>query len=208
MTYSNDEKVCYIKSCLTGCRDDNPQRTTAALVHYNCLDNHDCGSSFVQMSDNNFGLIGQKKTYCGRDTPENFYSIGNKMTIRVQVGSSTTSGAPEFRATYKAEVCNRIHTEKDGVILSPAYPGEYPPNLDCKIQIQLKDNGLKLAIFFTDFELESSNQCSADYLQIDNGEKLCGTDLPLPVFKQTGTAILTFHTNNANQGRQLLATVC
>ena len=170
------------------------------MANYNCLDNDDCGSSFVQMSDANFGMIQQKKTYCGRDKPDNFYSIGNKMSIKVQVSSPQPGVKYQFKAQYKAERCNRVHTENNGIILSPSYPGQYPPSVECQIEIQLKDSALKLVLSFTDFELENSNECVADYLQVDNGPKLCGRDLPLPVFKTTASAVIRFHSNQDNQG--------
>ena len=152
------------------------------------------------MSDATFGMIQQKKTYCGHDKPDNFYSIGNKMSIKVQVSSPKPGIKYQFKAQYKAERCNRVHTENDGIILSPSYPGQYPPSVECQIEIQLKDSALKLAIFFSDFELEDSNQCVNDYLQVDNDPKLCGSQLPLPVFRNKASAMIRFHTNEANEG--------
>ena len=204
VTYSNSNfnrpNTCFMKTKMTNCHY-LADVTSASLVHYNCLDNDDCGSAFVQMSDGNFGMIQQKKTYCGRDKPDNFYSIGNKMSIKVQVSSPQPGIKYQFKAQYKAERCSRVHTESNGVIFSPSYPGQYPPSVECQIEIQLKDSALQLAIFFSDFELEESNQCVNDYVQIDNDPKLCGSQLPLPVFRNKASAMIRFHSNDANQGQ-------
>ena len=53
---------------------------------------------------------------------------------------------PEFRAKFKAEICDRIYTDTSGVIFSPNHPDLYPNQLDCTIQIQLKDSQLKIQV--------------------------------------------------------------
>ena len=51
---------------------------------------------------------------------------------------------PEFRAKFKAEICDRIYTDTSGVIFSPNHPDLYPNQLDCTIQIKLNDPQLKI----------------------------------------------------------------
>ena len=53
---------------------------------------------------------------------------------------------PEFRAKFKAEICDRIYTDTSGVIFSPNHPDLYPNQLDCTIQISLKDPQLKIQV--------------------------------------------------------------
>lgn len=53
---------------------------------------------------------------------------------------------PEFRAKFKAEICDRIYTDTSGVIFSPNHPDLYPNQLDCTIQISLKDSQLKIQV--------------------------------------------------------------
>lgn len=107
----------------------------------------------------------------------------------------------EYRIKYRSEICNRIHSEQNGVIISPAYPDVYPPSMDCLIKIQLEDINLKLAIFFSKFELENSQNCNSDYVQIDNGPKNCGKVSPLPFFKNSNSADIKFRSNDKLSGK-------
>ena len=109
----------------------------------------------------------------------------------------------EYRMKYRSEICNRIHTEPNGIVISPAYPDVYPPNMDCLIKIQLEDVGLKLAIFFSKFELENSQNCNSDYVQIDNGPKNCGKFPPQPFFKNSNSADIRFRSNDVLSGKSL-----
>lgn len=118
--------------------------------------------------------------------------------------TSKTSGTPEFRAKYRAETCSRTHTEANGLILSPKYPELYPNNVDCQIKIEIDDISSKLAIFFSKFELENSNDCMNDFLQIDSGPKFCGQELPPPYFKNSNSAQIRFKTNDNLSGKTIL----
>ena len=83
---------------------------------------------------------------------------------------------PEFRAKFKAEICDRIYTDTSGVIFSPNHPDLYPNQLECTILISLKDPQLKIQVFFTSFDVENSNGCNNDYLE-HYGKKYCGSNL-------------------------------
>ena len=108
-----------------------------------------------QVSNQNMGqMIGQDKTYCGKETPPNFFSYGSAAQIKIQIDSETHGLVPEFRAKikpefkpeFKAEICDRIYTDTLGVIFSPNHPDLYPNQLDCTIQISLKDPQLKIQV--------------------------------------------------------------
>lgn len=159
----------------------------------------------ILFQDANQGqTIGQEKSYCGKEKPKDFFSLGPKAKIRIQVDStSKTSGTPEFRAKYRAETCSRTHTEPNGLILSPKYPDLYPNNVDCQIKIEIDDISSKLAIFFSKFELENSNDCMNDFLQIDSGPKFCGQGLPPPYFKNSNSAQIRFKTNDNLSGKAI-----
>ena len=96
----------------------------------------------------------------------------------------------------KAETCNRVLTESNGLLLYPGYPEAYPASLDCSFKIVVEESSLKLALFFSKFELESSASCANDYLQIDSQPKICGKELPDPYFKNSNQIDIRFHTND------------
>ena len=95
----------------------------------------------------------------------NFYSFGDRAEIKIALDSYTgPSGqkTPEFITKYKAEICNREHTEANGVVLSPNYPNLYPNSMDCLIKLAMPDAFLKISLFFASFQLESSANCISD----------------------------------------------
>ena len=75
-------------------------------MHYDCRDNHNCGSSFVEFRDRNSGQhIGQERHYCGHETPPDFFSLGSEAQVIIQIDSTQKDKyPPKFDATYKAEV--------------------------------------------------------------------------------------------------------
>ena len=95
--------------------------------------------------------MGQSKSYCGREKPEDFYSIGQNAEIRIQVDSTSlsNSGPPEYRAKIKAERCNRVLTEENGFIASPGYPYQYPKDIDCTIELKVDVESV-VSIFFVE----------------------------------------------------------
>ena len=200
-TYSRPNR-CFLKHKMQNCRAHNGLES-GTLMHYDCRENHNCGGSFVQIKDAVPGnMIGQETSFCGNKKPDEFYSLGNHVQIKIEF-DSTTSSTAEFRAKYKAEKCNRIHYEPNGPIISPGYLDQnlYAPNLDCLIQIKLDDNQLKIGLFFLTFELEDSTNCVSDYLRIDSNDKLCGRKLPDPYFKNSNSLDMYFHTNDRLQGK-------
>jgi hypothetical protein len=53
--------------------------------------------------------------------------------------------------------CNRTIYADSGVIESPNFPNEYPPNLNCAWKIVVS-KGNKINLQFTEFDLEHENQ--------------------------------------------------
>ena len=96
-------------------------------------------------------------------------------------------------------MCNRIQTESNGIIQSPIINGYYPPNLDCTIDIQTEKLS-KIQIYFSKFDVENSPNCVNDFMQVNNGPKLCGNKLPDPVFSSTNTAKIIFRSNDRVEG--------
>ena len=190
---------CHLKYELQRCESSDAY-LSASIMLFNCGDNHDCGGSFVQFKDSGLGHpIGQEKTYCGSQTPQNFFSYGEEAQVKIQLDSSANGFVPEFRARVQSEVCNREHNEQSDIVLSPGFPHQYPPNVDCTITIKVSDSLLTLQIFFDKFEMENSNNCVNDWLQIDNGPKVCGTSLPDPYFKSHADSTVRFHSNDQLQ---------
>ncbi|CAM1300261.1 Uncharacterised protein g2655 [Pycnogonum litorale] len=106
------------------------------------------------------------------------FSSGKGFQIRVQQRecSFQTSG-PIARTTRpsRVESCDKTFSGSMFEILSPSFPGKYPNAASCNYMInKLNSNICKLEVDFMRFDVESSENCQYDFLEID-GKRLCGT---------------------------------
>lgn len=79
--------------------------------------------------------------------------------------------------------CGGTYTSEQGMITSPSYPNSYPLNAEC-VWILNTSPGSRITLSFSVFDIESSENCDLDYLEIreDSGiGKLisvsCGKDI-------------------------------
>ena len=72
---------------------------------------------------------------------------------------------------YYQTDCSQDITADKGEIITPYYNTQYPNKVDCAWTITV-DAGQKDFVFkFTAFDLEESEDCNADYVEIRNGTK-------------------------------------
>ncbi|XP_034481448.1 cubilin homolog [Drosophila innubila] len=134
---------------------------------------------------------------------------GNKFMCVCAAGysGSTCSNLRSF--------CGLILRNETGSMQFPSSqditPTEYQPSERCPFIIATRP-GMILNVTFGLFDLESSNECTADFLQIHDGSSLtarligrfCGNKLPLgngTVLTTQEQMFLWFLSNNATQGR-------
>jgi hypothetical protein len=65
--------------------------------------------------------------------------------------------------------CNEILTNSTGYIISPYYPGYYANNANCAWTIKA-ENGHVIRFELEAFELEMSPRCSADFVEVYDGD--------------------------------------
>ncbi|XP_075972498.1 cubilin homolog [Anticarsia gemmatalis] len=179
------------RSCLwTIVAPSTDQKISLTLTHMslpkdtNIVTNRECPSTFLRVldgDDKDSPLIGE---YCGRKVPPMIVSRGNAITI--ELGSYTDRIGRIFAAHFSTttNACGGRLTSEEGSVASPAYPSPYPANLDCEWILQASE-GNKAFIMFEKFDLENSEACNEDYLEIreaNAGGKLlgvyCGNELP------------------------------
>jgi hypothetical protein len=73
-------------------------------------------------------------------------------------------------ADGKQDLCEHILTSFRGEITSPNYPQDYPDNTACSWDIQVEE-GMSISLRFTDFHVQPSQGCAADYVGVYNGEE-------------------------------------
>ncbi|XP_077347020.1 cubilin isoform X1 [Lithobates pipiens] len=145
--------------------------------------NLNCTEDFVEILDGNNYDSPSKGRYCGQVIPHPVTSFSNALVIKFVSNSYATYKG--FRATYSASTSacgGDLHME-NGAFNSPSYPENYPENLECVWNI-ISAPGNRLALSFISFSLQSSENCSKDYLEIREGDsggafvgRFCGTSL-------------------------------
>lgn len=106
------------------------------------------------------------------DRPLKFNCSNNKITLKsetniVHVKYTTNQGSNirPFLLEYKTN-CNAIILKPFGIIESPNFPGDYPPNLNCKWKIiSPRSNTIKISFSHLSFE-ESEYDYQPDFLEI------------------------------------------
>ncbi|RMX49955.1 hypothetical protein pdam_00013942 [Pocillopora damicornis] len=93
----------------------------------------------------------------------------------------------------------------NGTLTSPGYLGGHPRAMHCGSSVTIP-RGMQMQIYFIDFDLEDSDDCNRDYLNITNEKNqgfgvYCGQGSGNEI-NVTGTSVfITFHTENATQSR-------
>ncbi|XP_033326417.2 cubilin [Megalopta genalis] len=133
---------------------------------------------------------------CYSDNPMVYTSFGNKMYLKFH--SDVSYASRGFNASYRSVPiqCGGRFTADTGIIHSTDYPKNYPGRQNCEWLLQVQPNYL-VNLTFLDFDLETSDNCTADYVKIYNGPTkdsplmttLCQNELPKP-FIATGNEML------------------
>lgn len=112
---------------------------------------------------------------------------------------------------YSISECGGIlPIASSGQIMSPAYPRNYPANLDCIWQIQVTV-GHRVTVTYDDVDIEPSSRCVKDYIELLNGasptspslHKYCGRNLPAHAtyISSSNAMRVRFKTDSSGNGR-------
>ncbi|XP_030055456.1 cubilin isoform X1 [Microcaecilia unicolor] len=146
--------------------------------------NQNCSTDFVEILDGDNLDAPIRGRYCGSTFPHPITSFGNALVVNFV--SDDVRAAEGFRATYAASssACGGTFHMERGAFSSPSYPDAYPPNTECIWNI-LSSPGNRLQLSFIMFQLQSSENCVSDYVEIREGNatgqlvgKFCGSSLP------------------------------
>ncbi|XP_066579431.1 cubilin [Amia ocellicauda] len=134
---------------------------------------------------------------CGNQLPSTKHSTGSVMYLRFRTDHSITHKG--FKAKYSIAVCGGTYIGQSGTIHSPGYPtSNYPDGSDCEWYLQ-GPTGHYLTLSFTALNLQSSPECSNDYIELREYNatgrllgKHCGSTLPGPVDTADSYAYIRF----------------
>ncbi|XP_059488336.1 cubilin-like isoform X2 [Neocloeon triangulifer] len=166
-------------------------RVTLSLTHLDVdesysFNNNTCLLQFLEVRDGiglSAPLIGK---YCSRKIPPHIVSNGQALTVNlVTLGGKMMP--KHFTASYSVEdtACGGSLTSEEGSFATAGYPGSYKLNTEC-IWILGASPGNFLKLTFSMFDLELSDGCNNDYLEIRQGTTgadpligvYCGTNIP------------------------------
>ncbi|XP_078452506.1 uncharacterized protein LOC144719985 [Lampetra planeri] len=140
--------------------------------------------------------------------PYQYYSSENQLIVRFNKGCSNNSSyiIGNFTAINPNDIfgCGGILNNTYGWISSPNYPNDYSYNMHCEWRFEAPDDA-EIYIYFYGVDIEESDGCTADSLQIYNEsatvpDRLCGTNVYRSV-TLTSTARIVFTSDGQNEGR-------
>ncbi|XP_062595716.1 uncharacterized protein LOC134257090 [Saccostrea cucullata] len=146
-------------------------------------------------------VLSSRTTWFSIDT-RNFK--GQLLMISIYANISEIKGEESKELYFRAPCHRRIKlSESEVEIVSPGYPGPYPPGVSCVWEI-VNPKADNMTITIVDMDIESSLSCSSDYLAVSLGEsyRKCGvTDRPTKVTTRNKNLSIGFVSDFKRQGR-------
>ncbi|XP_061441668.1 cubilin [Rhineura floridana] len=174
---------------------------------------HNCSTDYVEIREGDNYDAPLQGRYCGTTIPHPVTSFGNALSINF--ASNNAIVAKGFHATFAASTsaCGGTFHMERGAFNSPNFPEPYPPNIECVWNI-LSSPGNQLQLSFTEFQMEESEGCTKDYLEIREGNfsgllvgQYCGNSLPVNYTSITGHILwVKFVSDGSEGGRGFRAT--
>ncbi|KAG6453574.1 hypothetical protein O3G_MSEX008219 [Manduca sexta] len=198
----------YTSSCTWTIIAQKPdQKISLTITHMSLqpIFNQTCQSSFIRVYDGDDKLAPLINEYCGRKIPPMIVSAGSAITVELGTYGNNIEGHFSAHYTPLSNACGGTLTSEEGTIASPNYPRPYPADAHCEWILKTSP-GNKVYITFERFDLEESEGCNEDYLEVREdfgGGKLlgvyCGNNIP------TNTTVATklyikFHSDIRNNG--------
>uniref|UniRef100_A0A4W3K7X0 Cubilin n=1 Tax=Callorhinchus milii TaxID=7868 RepID=A0A4W3K7X0_CALMI len=162
-----------------------------------------CVSDFLEVRDGDSLSSNRIGSYCGNTIPEEIISSHNSLYLWFSSDHSVVKDG--FTVVWESTdpECGGHFNETRGIINSPGYPGNYPPNRDCYWTISVPTN-LVITFTFGLLNIENHDTCNSDFLEIQDGlhqddpslQKYCSTvETPAPLVTTGPFARIHFHSD-------------
>lgn len=157
----------------------------------------DCMPHGIQVYEGVTATGTARQQFC-RSHPPALISHGEALTVSLPM-----SLVAEFQAHFMTldSSCGTVYSALSGRFTTPYYPSSYPVNLDCE-WVLIASEGNSLSVVIESFDLEQSDGCNNDYLELREESSLgrligvyCGTQLP-PAIKSKGSIWMKFKSND------------
>ncbi|XP_021476232.2 cubilin [Oncorhynchus mykiss] len=144
-----------------------------------------CFYDYVELRDGATSDANSLAKLCGNTRPSTEHSTGSTMYLRFRTDNSITHKG--FKAKYSIATCGGTYTGQSVNLKSPGFPANYPDSLSCEWYLE-GPTGHYLTIRFNNFSLQSTVDCSSDYVEIREYNasgrflgKHCGNSIPSPM---------------------------
>ncbi|XP_058153894.1 cubilin [Dasypus novemcinctus] len=181
---------------------------TVSFSHFDLESSPACSHDYLEVLDGSSEDAPLRGRFCGPSMPPPLTSFSHALTLRFV--SDSSRNLEGFHATYTASssACGGSFLMAAGVFDSPGYPEVYPPNADCIWNI-LGSPGNQLQLSFVTFQLEESQGCSRDFVEIREGNatgpvvgRYCGNVLPVNYSSIVGHVLwVRFVSDGSGSGR-------
>ncbi|KAK2148837.1 hypothetical protein LSH36_480g02065 [Paralvinella palmiformis] len=117
-----------------------------------------------------------------------------------QPSPATSSTSPTTNKPLTG--CGGVFTEQSGIISSPSYPGNYPPEVTCVWMIDATSGryrNYRIELKFLDVDVDCGDDLSV-YI-MNTMESLCGTSVPPEKVSESGKLHVIFKTDGSTSGR-------
>ncbi len=151
-------------------------------------------------------LIGR---YCGNQVPSRVTSFSNQLYLHFRSDNSVSARGFEAFWDGTATGCGGVITSATGSLASPNYPMPYHHNADCQWEIRISA-GSKIQFVFIDVDLEQSDDCGYDYVELYDGHpaatsaslgKFCNPGVHDIVYSTGSVMTVRFRADYSNAGR-------
>ncbi|XP_010605410.1 cubilin [Fukomys damarensis] len=157
---------------------------TLSFTHFELQNSQGCTRDYIEILDGGTPDAPLRGRYCGFSMPHPITSYGRVLTLRFV--SDSGSNYDGFHALYAASTsaCGGNFHRASGTFETPGYPDIYPLNAECVWNI-ISSPGNRIQLSFISFQLEDSQNCSKDFVEIREGNatgplvgRYCGSSLP------------------------------
>ncbi|XP_004860031.1 cubilin [Heterocephalus glaber] len=157
---------------------------TLSFTHFGLQNSRGCTLDYIEILDGSDSDAPLRGRYCGFSLPHPITSYSRALTLRFI--SDSGNNYDGFHALYAASTsaCGGNFHRATGTFETPSYPDVYPPNSECVWSI-ISSPGNRIQLSFISFQLEDSQNCSKDFVEIREGNatgplvgRYCGSSLP------------------------------
>nr|XP_023417709.1 cubilin [Cavia porcellus] len=141
---------------------------TLSFTNFGLQHSRGCTRDYIEVLDGSDSDAPLRGRYCGSSMPHPITSFSSALTLRFI--SDSGSNYAGFHALYTASTsaCGGNFHMAEGIFETPGYPDIYPPNAECVWNI-FSSPGNRIQLSFTSFQLEDSQNCSKDFVEIREG---------------------------------------